>query len=364
MSSYPPITVWDTPGAPAGVNFHQYPNAPFPTLSQGGMSAQMKEQEKDVERPPPIPQRANSAYSPMGGYSGSMYNNNPYQSYMYGGGNTGGMYGYSNFGSPMLPNNPMVNGIENASQGAFQSAQTFIGAFSSVSMMLESTLFAVQNSVRAVAGVADQFGHLRNHIVSTSASFLRILKYYFRKVLSLFRLQKPQQQEEKFWQDAMSGKSSSKEEGKLYASLLFFTVLIATPWFIWKLLKSMTTEQETENKWSKGSGEHFLAEVKFPFTARSTDELSLSVNTIIRLAPKNRQPNIRGWLLAAEGDNQGLVPANYIKILGKNRKDDTTNSNQTTKESSTSNKNLESIYESEQNVNEEKVEEIRTNDQV
>ena len=37
-----------------------------------------------------------------------------------------------------------------ASQNAFQTAQTFIGAFTSVSMMLESTLFAVQNSVRAI----------------------------------------------------------------------------------------------------------------------------------------------------------------------------------------------------------------------
>lgn len=35
---------------------------------------------------------------------------------------------------------------------AFQTAQTFIGAFSSVSMMLESTLFAVQNSIRAITG--------------------------------------------------------------------------------------------------------------------------------------------------------------------------------------------------------------------
>jgi len=63
------------------------------------------------------------------------------------------MYGYSNIGSHMFPNNPTINGIENASQNAFQSAQMFIGAFSSVSMMLESTLFAVQNSVRAIAGV-------------------------------------------------------------------------------------------------------------------------------------------------------------------------------------------------------------------
>ena len=58
-----------------------------------------------------------------------------------------------------------------------------------------------------------------------------------------------------------------------------------------------------------------MAEVKFPFVARSRDEMSLSKNTIIRLAPKGRQPNIKGWLLASDGENQGLVPANYIKVM-------------------------------------------------
>lgn len=63
-----------------------------------------------------------------------------------------------------------------------------------------------------------------------------------------------------------------------------------------------------------GSGEHFVAEVKFPFDARSQDELSLSKNTVIRLAPKHKQPNVQGWLLASDGETQGLVPANYIKV--------------------------------------------------
>ena len=60
---------------------------------------------------------------------------------------------FQNFGTPMYQNNSIASGLENASQNAFQSAQSFIGAFSSISMMLESTLFAVQNSVRAIAGI-------------------------------------------------------------------------------------------------------------------------------------------------------------------------------------------------------------------
>lgn len=36
--------------------------------------------------------------------------------------------------------------------------------------------------------------------------------------------------------------------------------------------------------------------------------------------PPEQQPRVRGWLLASvDGQNAGLVPANYVKILGKRR---------------------------------------------
>lgn len=174
---------------------------------------------------------------------------------------------FQNFGSPMYQNNNSVtSGLENASQNAFQSAQSFIGAFSSISMMLESTLFAVQNSVRAIAGmdfissyhwtlkcyllwtqiveaknillvfvyfetagvhvqrcirpknegpfgefycypkiffcllgVADQFGHLRHYLLSSAASFYRLVNYYYKKILCVLRLKQPDTQDERFW---------------------------------------------------------------------------------------------------------------------------------------------------------------------
>ena len=63
-----------------------------------------------------------------------------------------------------------------------------------------------------------------------------------------------------------------------------------------------------------GTGEHFLAEAKFSYTAISNDELSISQREIIRLAPKEMQPHVRGWLLASDGEKPGLVPANYVKV--------------------------------------------------
>lgn len=60
--------------------------------------------------------------------------------------------GYSGYG--MRGNydgsNSILGGVEDVTQSAFESVGSVIQVFSSVSMMLESTLFALQNSVRAV----------------------------------------------------------------------------------------------------------------------------------------------------------------------------------------------------------------------
>ena len=59
-------------------------------------------------------------------------------------------YGYR-MGGANAADGSLLNGVENATRSAFQSVESVIQAFSSVSMMLESTLFAAQNSIRAIA---------------------------------------------------------------------------------------------------------------------------------------------------------------------------------------------------------------------
>lgn len=46
------------------------------------------------------------------------------------------------------------------------------------------------------------------------------------------------------------------------------------------------------------------------------NELSFVAGQSLLLAPKDQQPSHQGWLLASNGSNVGLIPANYIKILG------------------------------------------------
>ena len=53
-------------------------------------------------------------------------------------------------------------------------------------------------------------------------------------------------------EDAVTGKSN-REDSKVYASLLFFSLVIATPWFVWKLIKAMNNEQDNKEKWFEGN---------------------------------------------------------------------------------------------------------------
>jgi len=57
---------------------------------------------------------------------------------------------------------------------------------------------------------------------------------------------------------------------------------------------------------------------KFHATDVADRELRLRKGSRIRLAPASRQPeHIKGWVLASDGIKTGLVPVNYIKVMGK-----------------------------------------------
>ena len=64
-----------------------------------------------------------------------------------------------------------------------------------------------------------------------------------------------------------------------------------------------------------GHSEHFEAEAEYDFEAENEDEVSFQAGDTLRVAPKHKQPHVRGWLLATvDGRVAGLVPANHIKV--------------------------------------------------
>jgi hypothetical protein len=75
--------------------------------------------------------------------------------------------------------------------------------------------------------------------------------------------------------------------------------------------------------WASGDSEHFVAVAEFDFVTLMNDqELPLRKGQQIRLAPAKFQPDVRGWVLGSDGSRIGLVPTNYIKILGRRNKED------------------------------------------
>ena len=67
---------------------------------------------------------------------------------------------------------------------------------------------------------------------------------------------------------------------------------------------------------SAGEGDHVIARAEYDFDGEGEDELSFRTGNILRLAPKGKQPRIRGWLLGTvDGAAEGIVPANYVKVV-------------------------------------------------
>lgn len=82
---------------------------------------------------------------------------------------------------------------------------------------------------------------------------------------------------------------------------------------------------EKQNRYSwfclfVGEGDHVVARAEYDFDGEGEEELSFRAGNILRLAPKGKQPRIRGWLLGTiDGSSEGIVPANYVKVCGDAR---------------------------------------------
>lgn len=264
-----------------------------------------------------------SSYSPYG-YGGG------YSPYSYGGYGLGGGLGYSRFRMEDVPPSRFVQQAEESSRGAFQSIESIVHAFSSVSMMLDATFSAVYNSFRAVLDVANHFSRLRIHFTKVLSAFalVRTLRYLYRRMQRILGLW-PDLEAEDLWADNLvlaagtrgPGLDDSKANSvKSWPIFLFLAVVFGGPYLIWKLLRSEEGTEDSGTNWASGEDDHVVARAEYDFTAASEEEISIQTGDMLNLAPKEQQPRVRGWLLASvDGQTTGLVPANYVKILGKRR---------------------------------------------
>ncbi|KAA8584083.1 hypothetical protein FQN60_015291 [Etheostoma spectabile] len=232
-----------------------------------------------------------SSYSP---YGSSMYGG--YSPYAYGGGGYG-MGGYSRLSNTEdAPPSRFVQQAEESSRGAFQSIESIVQAFTSVSMMLDATFSAVYNSFRAVLDVANHLTRLRSHLTRVFSAFalVRTLRYFYRRLQRLLGRRSDAEADD-LWADSASDALATG------ASRVDGAGMEATDW-------------------ASGEDDHVVARAEYDFSAASEEEISLRAGDMLNLAPKEQQPRVRGWLLASlDSQTTGLVPANYVKVLGKRR---------------------------------------------
>ncbi|XP_053568019.1 peroxisome biogenesis factor 13 [Bombina bombina] len=269
-----------------------------------------------------------SSFSPgFGSYGSSLYGNYSPHSYGYGGGYGGSYGGYNRFQMDDVPPSRFVRQAEESSRGAFQSIESIVHAFASVSMMMDATFSAVYNSFRAVLDVANHFSRLKVHFTNVFSAFalVRTIRFIYRRLLQLLGLRKNSENED-LWNEsagtvARTGtKRDSTTSAKSWPIFLFFAVILGGPYLIWKLLSSASAEVNENINWANGEDDHVVGRAEYDFTASSDEEISFHAGDLLNLAPKEQQPSVRGWLLGSlDGQTTGLVPSNYIKILGKRK---------------------------------------------
>ncbi|XP_065353000.1 peroxisomal membrane protein PEX13-like [Cloeon dipterum] len=338
--------------------------------------------QTSIPRAPPRPPGSTLPAGTLGqsygmnsyGYNSPTYS--PYgmrSSYGYGGGYGGysslGMGGYSSYGSPYSsygmmgygranysPYGQMPYGQQAADSGfirmaeensrpAFESLESMVHAFGSVSMMLESTFYAIHSSFRAVLGVADNFGRMRGMLaqVFSALTIFRAVRWAYHKLLELLGLRKAGGSE-KIWAEAKVdsglaaiGATADQEARKSSAwpIVMFMSLVMGGPYLIWKLVRSVLSNiPDAENApggsnepWMQGKAPCMIGKATYSYHAAGADELSFNVGDVIAMAPQDKQPyHADGWLIGRKiGEASGgvingpspigLVPSNHFKTL-------------------------------------------------
>lgn len=306
-------------------------------------------------QPPPVPARTyrQPAYSPMtsstypsygsyGGYSGL----SGYGSYGgYGGysgyGGYGGGYGYGGYGvgmnryggylqRPELESR-FIRLAEESTRPAFQSIESLVQAFSSVTFMLESTFGAIHNSFRAVLSVAENMGRLRSVFSQLFSAFaiFRTLQWLYKKCLYLLGILKCDPSQDDVWLRAASRveeqqEATASQSRFSWPVLALMGIMLSVPYLMWKLLSTLNSSVGSGfsfAEWKKSNQPVTLAVAEYDFKAGNEEELSVNAGDRVLVAPLNFQaPNAQqsGWVLATvDGQKAGYVPVNYLRLTGK-----------------------------------------------
>lgn len=179
-----------------------------------------------------------------GTYGNSFYGSYSPCNYGYGG------LGYSRFRMDDIPTSRFVQQAEESSRGAFQSIESIVHAFASVSMMMDATFSAVYNSFRAVLDVANHFSRLKIHFTKVFSAFalVRTVRYFYRWLQRLLGMRRCSENDD-LWAESkgtvacIGPEDKATNSAKSWPIFLFFAVVLGGPYLIWKLLSTYSDDE-------------------------------------------------------------------------------------------------------------------------
>lgn len=314
---------------PSTSNFRQTP---------GGILNGSIRYGNQMSLPPPIPPRRQ-----MNNYNSFM---NMTPNYLSGYGNNNYGYNsfpirssYNNYGNFHGPSGDVesrfIQYAEESSRPAFESIESIVNTFSSITMMLESTLFAMSSSFRAILAVADNIGKVRNMFGQILNTFILIkyAKKLYKFILFKLGLQDDDPNADLAWKkavlDTVNGKKPTTSTWPIF---IFLSLIFVIPYLIHNIIKNINTNDFKEKNlkdWLQMNEPIYSATVLYDFYAATTGELSIKSGQKVWLAPKSLQPqDHNGWCKVSNSTNIGLVPSNYIQIVGEIKKKSDLNNKQ------------------------------------
>ncbi|KAI4504488.1 hypothetical protein M0802_000038 [Mischocyttarus mexicanus] len=258
--------------------------------------------------------RGYNSYSPFGGYMGGFMNNSNYNNYGFMGGPSGDI------------ESRFTQYAEESTRSTFQMLETVLQTFSSITMLLESSYFAITNCFKAILSVADSIGRLRSTISQLLSTFalIRFLKWIYKKITYKIGLRNGNLDEEELWQRSLVQAGGEENSTTIWSNFLFLGIFFIIPYLINKIssnVNKLKVKCTDPKEWTNFKEPVYVANVLYDFTATSNDELSLKTGQKIWLAPQPLQPkNMPGWWIATDSRNVGLIPSNYVNIVAQLKK--------------------------------------------
>ncbi|RDB27519.1 Peroxisomal membrane protein PAS20 [Hypsizygus marmoreus] len=258
----------------------------------------------------------------------------------YGGMGMGGMMGPN--GMPMDPNNPsLTQALESTTQSTFALLHSIVQTFSGVAQMLESTFMATHSSFFAMAGVADQLGHLRNALGSVLGVFG--LLRWLRELIT-GRPSAPAGMHNEF-RDFVNGRPVAGPMGPPPKAskkplVLFLLAIFGIPYAMTKIIKIL---QERAHAQAAANGGLIpgqlppldpstltFARALYPFTPTNQTELGLKESEIVAIMAKldprtgmevDPRMEVEGewWKGRTRDGREGWFPRKFVEVLERKK---------------------------------------------